>query len=62
MWVQVGHRHVYISPALRHPVGNAEAHLGPSGNFGEQVEDLLEGEVFSTQNVSLAYLPPLGGE
>ena len=62
MPVQPGHRHVYVSPALRHPAWNAETHLGPSGDFGEQVEDLLKGEVFSTQNVALPYLPPLSGE
>ena len=60
--VQPGDRHVYVGPALRHPVWNAEAHLGPSGNLGEQVEDLLECEVFSTQDVSLAYLPPFCGQ
>src|SRR6516164_5371064 len=49
---QPSHSYVDIGPALRNPVGNAQAHLGPSGNLGQQVENLLEGQVFSAQDVS----------
>ena len=49
-----GHSNVGVRPQMRHPVGDVEPRRGVPGNFGEQIEDLLKGEVLAPQNVALA--------